>query len=42
MGGRVVGPGLACLIADAYLQAEFQGGRHAVRVGKIMEIERKG
>ena len=24
MGGRVVGPGLACMMADAYLNAEFE------------------
>lgn len=42
MGGRVVGPGLACLIADAYLDAEFEGGRHARRVAKIMDLEARG
>ena len=42
MGGRVVGPGLANMIADAYLDAEFQGGRHAGRVQKIMDIEARG
>ncbi len=40
MGGRVVGPGLAVAIVDAFFAAEFQGGRHARRVGKIAAIER--
>lgn len=39
MGGRVVGPGLACDIVDAYLGASFQGGRHAQRIEKISKIE---
>ena len=39
LGQRVIGPGLAQEIVDAFLQAEFEGGRHARRVGKIMELE---
>ncbi len=39
MGGRVIGPSLALDIVDAWLGAEFQGGRHARRVEKIREIE---
>ncbi len=35
MGGRVVGPGLALEILDAFLGHEFEGGRHARRVGKL-------
>ena len=35
MGARVVGPELAKMILDAFLEAEFEGGRHAERVGKI-------
>ena len=31
-GSRVVGVGLAELIVDAWLEAEFEGGRHASRV----------
>jgi ribose 5-phosphate isomerase B len=31
-GSRVVGIGLAELIVDAWLEAEFEGGRHASRV----------
>lgn len=35
MGGRVVGSGLARTILAAFLSAEFEGGRHARRVGKV-------
>jgi len=35
LGARVVGPGLAEAILDAFLSGEFEGGRHARRVGKI-------
>ncbi len=41
-GARVVGAELAKSIVDAYLNAEFEGGRHAERVGMIMEIEATG
>ncbi|HBM79655.1 MAG TPA: ribose-5-phosphate isomerase, partial [Clostridiaceae bacterium] len=41
MGERVVGPGLALSIVDVFLKEGFQGGRHAVRVGKIKKIEEK-
>ncbi|MCK8059874.1 MULTISPECIES: ribose 5-phosphate isomerase B [unclassified Fusibacter] len=39
LGGRVVGVGLALRIVDAYLDAQFEGGRHQTRIDKIMEIE---
>lgn len=35
MGARVIGEGLALDIVDAFLDAEFEGGRHATRVGMI-------
>lgn len=35
LGGRTLGPELAVEIVHAYLAAEFEGGRHARRVGKI-------
>jgi len=35
IGARVVGEGLALAIVDAYLDAEFEGGRHATRVDMI-------
>ena len=41
-GARVVGSELAKMITEAWLDAEFQGGRHARRVGMIMEIETRG
>jgi ribose 5-phosphate isomerase B len=40
MGERVIGPGLARDIAKIWLTTEFEGGRHATRVGKISEIEK--
>ncbi len=38
-GARVIGPELAMMIVDEFLNAEFQGGRHAERVALITEIE---
>ncbi|MEN8896922.1 MAG: ribose 5-phosphate isomerase B [Yoonia sp.] len=35
MGARVIGLGLALDIVDAFLSAEFEGGRHATRVDMI-------
>jgi ribose 5-phosphate isomerase B len=35
MGSRIVGIGLADDILKSFLGAEFEGGRHARRVGKI-------
>jgi ribose 5-phosphate isomerase B len=35
LGQRVLGQGLALELVDAWLAAEFEGGRHARRVGKI-------
>ncbi len=40
LGGRVVGVGLAVEIADVFLTTSFEGGRHARRVDKIMELEK--
>ena len=39
MGERVIGAGLARLIAQTWLTSEFEGGRHANRVNKITEYE---
>jgi ribose 5-phosphate isomerase B len=39
LGGRVLGIGLSLSIVDAWLSAEFEGGRHENRVNKIMDIE---
>lgn len=41
MGARVVGPELAKMILDTWLQAEFEGGRHQTRIDIISEIEKK-
>ena len=38
-GARVVGPEMAKCIVDAWMDAEFEGGRHARRVGQIMESQ---
>lgn len=35
LGARVVGQGLALDIIDAFLDAEFEGGRHATRADMI-------
>ena len=39
MGARVIGEGLALDIVDAFLSAEFEGGRYGTRVDMITEIE---
>ena len=39
MGARVVGEGLALDVVDAFLAAEFEGGRHAARVAMIEALE---
>ncbi len=39
IGSRIVGEGLALDIVDAFLIAEFEGGRHADRVAMIAELE---
>ena len=41
LGGRVTGPELANAILDAYIDAEFMGGRHQGRIDKITEIENR-
>lgn len=39
LGARVVGLGLALDIVDAFLTAEFEGGRHGTRVDMIRALE---
>lgn len=41
MGQRVTGFGPAGEIVRAWITAEFEGGRHARRVGKIMDLEKE-
>ena len=40
MGGRVIGRELAFMIVDAWLSAEFEGGRHQNRIDKIHNLEK--
>ena len=39
LGDRVVGAGLALELVDVFINTGFEGGRHATRVGQIMDIE---
>jgi len=39
IGARVVGEGLAEEIVDTFLATEFEGGRHARRVGQLTALE---
>ncbi len=41
MGARVVGQGLALDIVDQFIDAEYEGGRHARRVQMLNDIEEK-
>ena len=38
-GARVIGPEMAKCIVDAWMDAAFEGGRHARRVAQVMEIQ---
>ncbi len=40
LGERITGCDLALEIVNAYLNAEFQGGRHQNRVDKLMSFEK--
>lgn len=39
MGARVIGLGVALDIVDAFLDTEFEGGRHSARIAKVMNEE---
>jgi len=41
LGERVLGKGLALEIVDAWIETEFEGGRHEKRVNIIKSIEEK-
>ena len=41
LGAGLIGPNLAKQIVETWLKTEFGGGRHAKRVDKIVEIERR-
>jgi len=40
-GARVVGLGLALKLVDAFIETEFEGGRHQRRVDLISEVEKR-
>jgi ribose 5-phosphate isomerase B len=41
LGARILGDELALSVLDAFLSADFEGGRHARRVGQIGDIEKE-
>ena len=41
MGARVIGSCLAQDILDQFLENDFEGGRHAIRVDMMMDIENR-
>ena len=41
LGERVIGPGLAREIVKTWLETDFEGGRHANRIGKIATYEQE-
>lgn len=41
LGARVMGAGLTREILDVFFKTPFEGGRHSVRVKKMMELENK-
>ncbi|MCC7366373.1 MAG: ribose 5-phosphate isomerase B [Dehalococcoidia bacterium] len=42
LGAWEIGRGVAVSILEAFLGAEFEGGRHERRVAKMMDVERRG
>ena len=40
LGERTVGPGLAAMILDLFLDTGFEGGRHQTRVDMISDLEK--
>lgn len=42
LGERLVGPQVALDAVDAWLDADFEGGRHASRVAKLDELDPSG
>lgn len=41
LGARILGTELALSVLDAFLGAEFEGGRHARRVQQLSDIEKE-
>lgn len=42
MGARVVGRDLALMILDAWLEGQYESGRHQARIDQITQIEETG
>lgn len=42
LGALEIGTAIADEILAAFLSSTFEGGRHARRVGKLMDVERRG
>ena len=42
IGERVIGPGLAFDLVDAFIDNEYLGGRHEARVAMLTDIENHG
>ncbi|ONI41702.1 ribose 5-phosphate isomerase B [Candidatus Epulonipiscium fishelsonii] len=40
-GARVIGIEMAKMIVDSWLEAQFEGNRHKIRIDMIKEIEKK-
>ena len=40
LGGRLLGKGIAIEIVEAFINTEFEGGRHQSRLDKITDIEK--
>ena len=41
LGERTLGPGLALMLADIFVDTPFEGGRHQTRVDMIAELENR-
>lgn len=41
LGGRVIGVGTALELVDLFVDTEFEGGRHEIRVNKVMALEKE-
>lgn len=41
LGARVVGEGLAWELAETFIETDFEGGKHARRVGLITSLEER-
>ena len=39
LGARVIGEGLACELADVFIDTDFEGGKHLRRINMISDLE---